>query len=68
MRKCEYMSRFVLGGDVDEDSHVYPADRQINLHFSDGAMDAMLLLLSTYEHVYVEHCPGTIFRSESFTI
>ncbi len=63
MRKCDYVSRFVLGGEVDEDSHVYPADRQINLRFSEWAMDAMLLLLSMYEHVYVEHCPASIQQS-----
>ena len=52
MRKCDYVSRFVLGGEVDEDSHVYPADPQINLRFSEWAMDAMLLRLSTYEPSY----------------
>jgi hypothetical protein len=63
VRKCDYVSRFVLGGEVDEDSHVYPADPQINLRFSEWAMDAMLLLLSMYEHVYVEHCPASIQQS-----
>ena len=47
----------------DENSHMYPADPQINLRFSKWAMDAMLLLLSMYEHVYVEHCPASIQQS-----
>ena len=63
VRKCDYVSRFVLGDEVDEVSHVYPADSQINPRFSEWAIDAMLLLLSMYKHVYVEHCPTSIQQS-----
>ena len=53
----------MLGDEVDANSHVSPADTQINLRFLEWAVDAMLLLLSISEHVYVEHCAGSIQQS-----
>jgi len=63
IRKYDYESRFVVGAEVDEESHVYPADPQINNRFQEWAMDCMLLLLDEYQHVYVEECPASVLAS-----
>ncbi len=63
IRKYDYESRFVVGAEVDEENHVYPADPQINNKFQEWAMDCMLLLLDDYQHVYVEECPASVMDS-----
>ena len=53
----------MLGCEVDEHGHVYSADPQSYQRFPERAMDAMLLLLGMYEHIFVEHCPASIRQS-----